>query len=203
MSLIKCHECGKKVSTEAGACPNCGAAPRIPVPISPEARIRNLKYMAAVGFAAFVFYAGYNAYSDWSEKRANKKAIVAEFMRRNSMTPQQRIAEDQLKAQQVAREAQIRKMEADRKALEDSKRGKLYACRQALISTLNDPGSFSYIESYGSQDDSGNGIFNAFVKGRARNGFGALITGTWMCEVTESGPNLVVNTVKQISPRIR
>jgi hypothetical protein len=30
MALIKCHECGKDVSTEATACPNCGAGVRKP-----------------------------------------------------------------------------------------------------------------------------------------------------------------------------
>lgn len=28
MSLIKCHECGKEVSDEAGQCPHCGAKPK-------------------------------------------------------------------------------------------------------------------------------------------------------------------------------
>lgn len=34
MALIKCHECGKKVSTESSACPACGAAVKIPPPKS-------------------------------------------------------------------------------------------------------------------------------------------------------------------------
>lgn len=32
MALIDCHECGQKVSTEAAACPHCGAKPRVPAP---------------------------------------------------------------------------------------------------------------------------------------------------------------------------
>lgn len=28
MSLIKCHECGEKVSSQAQACPKCGAKPK-------------------------------------------------------------------------------------------------------------------------------------------------------------------------------
>jgi hypothetical protein len=28
MALMKCHECGKDVSSEATTCPNCGATPR-------------------------------------------------------------------------------------------------------------------------------------------------------------------------------
>jgi hypothetical protein len=37
MALISCHECGHRVSTEAAACPGCGAPPRaIPQPAAPE-----------------------------------------------------------------------------------------------------------------------------------------------------------------------
>ena len=32
MALIKCHECGNEVSTEAKACPKCGAKVRLPAP---------------------------------------------------------------------------------------------------------------------------------------------------------------------------
>lgn len=31
MALIKCHECGNQVSTEAAACPACGAKPKTPM----------------------------------------------------------------------------------------------------------------------------------------------------------------------------
>ena len=31
MAMIKCHECGAPVSTEANACPGCGAKPRKPL----------------------------------------------------------------------------------------------------------------------------------------------------------------------------
>ena len=30
MALISCHECSKEISSEANACPNCGAAPKKP-----------------------------------------------------------------------------------------------------------------------------------------------------------------------------
>lgn len=30
MALISCHECGAQVSSEAKACPNCGAKPKKP-----------------------------------------------------------------------------------------------------------------------------------------------------------------------------
>ncbi len=34
MALIKCHECGKEVSTEAAKCPNCGAKVKKPTSLA-------------------------------------------------------------------------------------------------------------------------------------------------------------------------
>jgi hypothetical protein len=34
MSLLKCHECGEKVSTAAKSCPSCGAKPQNPVGVA-------------------------------------------------------------------------------------------------------------------------------------------------------------------------
>lgn len=42
MALIKCHECGNEISTEAKVCPRCGAAP---------------KYRPGVGIVAFAILA--------------------------------------------------------------------------------------------------------------------------------------------------
>jgi hypothetical protein len=41
MALTRCRECGKKISTEAAACPNCGAPPPLkgdPQPKAPRTR---------------------------------------------------------------------------------------------------------------------------------------------------------------------
>ncbi|CAG4924593.1 zinc-ribbon domain-containing protein [Paraburkholderia saeva] len=34
MALVKCTDCGRKISTEAKACPNCGAPPQLVAPIT-------------------------------------------------------------------------------------------------------------------------------------------------------------------------
>jgi hypothetical protein len=58
MALINCYECGKDVSTEAAACPNCGAKPKPidqlqPVKATP---IQAIAIMLLVGLAAWFFF---------------------------------------------------------------------------------------------------------------------------------------------------
>lgn len=45
MSVKPCHECGNQVSTEAKACPHCGAKPKKPT------SILNLVLVSLIGFA--------------------------------------------------------------------------------------------------------------------------------------------------------
>lgn len=72
MALISCHECGKQVSTEAAACPACGAPPKgysLPKaqPAYPAGRAAEgspwmtaLKWLSGllVGFVALVLFFG-------------------------------------------------------------------------------------------------------------------------------------------------
>lgn len=57
MALIKCHECGNNVSTEAAACPNCGAKPK---PIDQLQPVKATPFQSAaillvVGLVAWFF----------------------------------------------------------------------------------------------------------------------------------------------------
>lgn len=60
MSLITCHECGRQVSSEAAACPNCGAPPRIANVGTPLATVqltsKRLKLYLVI--AAILFWGG-------------------------------------------------------------------------------------------------------------------------------------------------
>ena len=53
MALIKCHECGGDVSTEAAACPKCGAKPR---PQNSPSRKKFLGILALLGAVVFATY---------------------------------------------------------------------------------------------------------------------------------------------------
>jgi DNA-directed RNA polymerase subunit RPC12/RpoP len=59
MALIKCRECGKDVSTEAVACPNCGAKPepppKPPVPSVRRGFIVGLVIVLVVGLAGWTY----------------------------------------------------------------------------------------------------------------------------------------------------
>lgn len=71
MALVKCHECGKDVSTQAAACPGCGVKPR-PVPKPSSKRDRTMATVVAlvgVGIAAAFVLA-----DDGPEAQAKKQA---------------------------------------------------------------------------------------------------------------------------------
>ena len=53
MALIKCHECGKEVSTQAKKCPNCGVIPK-----SKTNKIRAIAAVIILVVLAFYFYGG-------------------------------------------------------------------------------------------------------------------------------------------------
>lgn len=69
MALIKCHECGNDVSTEAAACPKCGAKPKKSVPPS--------NIGAAIIVIAIVIFAIAKCSSGDNEKDVKKEAEVA------------------------------------------------------------------------------------------------------------------------------
>ena len=53
MALIKCHECGAQVSSEAKTCPKCGA--------TPKSKTNAIKALIGIGVAAYIiwfFYGG-------------------------------------------------------------------------------------------------------------------------------------------------
>ena len=196
MALTTCPECQKEVSDSATTCPHCGfdlAKMR-----QDEQRPKNFGRLVTLGFAAFIGIAGYNAYSQHAEKRAAKLATIAEMERRNSLTPEQRIAEDQAKAKKAAAEDARRKYKEERRAQEEEEKPFRGACLVYLKASLNDPGSFQHSETFGSRIDSNN--YDIWIDGRAKNGFGALIAGRWHCKVGKHGENMIVSKIEQIRP---
>lgn len=62
MTLLVCHECGHKVSSEAKACPSCGAAVRS-VKNRGRSALRWIWYGACGLVLSIVFVSCYNATS--------------------------------------------------------------------------------------------------------------------------------------------
>ena len=97
MSMVKCKECGKKVSTEALSCPNCGAPPPSPPKTSVFASILTIL------FAVFFFFIVFNSVTE-SNKQKEEKA------------KQQRLAQIQVQKKariQAEKIAMIRKKKID------------------------------------------------------------------------------------------
>lgn len=65
MALIKCHECGTEVSTDAKTCPKCGATPR--TAINKLASVITLIFVLAIGWYFFGGGLEQQAQSDMSK----------------------------------------------------------------------------------------------------------------------------------------
>lgn len=91
MSLIKCHECGQQVSTQAKACPSCGAKPKRPT---------RWKRMIVYTFGFLILL-----------------SLLPQIFQDNS-TPEQRAKNEERRAARLAGEA---KQEAEEKAIADEK----------------------------------------------------------------------------------
>lgn len=141
---------------------------------------RKMKYVA--GFVVLVF--AFQSYNDWSDARAVAKARAA-------MTPAQRAAADAAESQRAAEQARLAQAEAQERLYRE-------ACTRRLLSAMHDPGSAQLAWEYGSVDKSG--VFTGKVEGRAKNAFGALVKGAWLCEAAGSGNAIVVTSLTQLSP---
>lgn len=62
MALMTCHECGQKVSSQAAACPACGAAVRS-IKNRGRSVLRWIWYALCAGVLSIVFVSCYNASS--------------------------------------------------------------------------------------------------------------------------------------------
>lgn len=154
---------------------------------------------------ALPLFAVYHALDGYLAQRAEKKAAVEEFWRRERLAPEVRIAED--KAKEEA--ARLAKAEADesarladeqaRKAVARAERAKVEARGRAACLTwwrqaLNDPDSAKLIEADGAFDD---GIYYGWISGRAKNGFGAYIQATWDCQLRISNETVLPISLTQ------
>lgn len=194
MALISCPECTQQISDQAVTCPHCGYD--IAKVVRSQKTVRNARGLIIIGFVAFMLYAMSNAYTDWSDKRAAKKAAIAEMERRNAMTPEQRIAEDQVRARkkiEAQNKAERAFMASKREAEEKPYRG---ACLIYMKSALHDPSSFEYGDSWISTIDSTQA--DVWIEGRAKNAFGALVKGTWKCRIEKSGDNFIARSIEQV-----
>lgn len=141
------------------------------------------KQKIVIGGIALIGWVAWINIETYIEQRAVTKARTEEFFRRQAMTPEQRIAEDQQKIQ-----AQAMASETLRQQAEDQKRRKIkYACTEILKKSAHDPSS---VEIEGAVTYPVDGLYVVSITGRARNGFGALRLGQWECKIAVNGDKI-------------
>jgi len=149
MALIKCHECGKKVSTESPTCPGCGAIVKIPEPKNKSASLS----AKSLGRLFMIFIIGIILVS-----------VVSAFFKKDK-TPQE--LKQEAEAQKIA---QTKKAEDEKKTTIKTKRVSAAAtAAQAIQRSARNPQNVAW-EGILANDDASVICFEL----RAQNGFGGL-----------------------------
>ncbi len=177
MALVKCKECGSQVSTEAKHCPHCGAA----VPKKTGAITWIVLGLFVGGFVLSLI--GTNA--EQSEKVSSAQKEQARLA---ALTPEQRAAEEKIKA-----------AEAVKKATEEKLDNARFACEEFVKKTLHDPGSaeFDDFREFWAKEERPH-LYHVQASLRAKNGFGALRKLTVDCRITETKGNWIALALKEI-----
>lgn len=126
----------------------------------------------------FAVVAIYGAISRYLDAREQKKAMTAEYFRRNALTPEARIAEDK------ARAAAAEKQKEESQKARIKQLGEI-TCLAEWKRSLKDPDSGIVTEFTGYVD--GFGAFHGLIVGRAKNSFGAVVPRRTVCDVTPNG----------------
>lgn len=116
-------------------------------------------------------------------ERSSRQSAEQESQRRAELTPEQRAAEEQAKAER------------------DTIAAAKHMCRTMLKKSLNDPDSVQWDESpgwYYTKRDDGTILFQP--RARAKNAFGAYMAGVWDCVVLPDGKDVRFVSLKQIRP---
>lgn len=159
--------------------------------------IRALAALLAILLAILAF-AAISAVYGYFEKRDQAKAATAEYWRREKLTPEQRLAEDKAKAaaaKAAAQAASAAAAEAQRRAVIENGRR---ACVAAWVAVLRDPDS-AQVEGFEGVPLSAT-EFQGQIFGRAKNGFGGFVRGSWWCKAVRSGDTVRVISITQALP---
>lgn len=161
MALLACRECGKQISSEAPACPHCGAPRAIaaPPPPSPPQTSGCAKF--ALGLVIFVVAA--MVIGNWQQRQKEREGEAI----KSAMTPEQRAAADRAAAAEAAqktrKEAGFRKVVAALLAIRDANRNPSSVTWDSI--RANDDASLICIEYRGQNGFGGmNKEFVVFVK---------------------------------------
>lgn len=168
MALIKCSECGKKVSEKAKACSNCGD--------DIQKQVEAAKQKAAERKAL--------ADRKWAELPTSEKIsriIICGFLA--------------LLLFSIAKCALTPKTPEEIE--EGHKRGAIGACRMFIERQLNDPDSMEIIHNGNKAMHVEGNIYETNVAFRAKNAFGASIPASYHCIVRLEGDDFHLVSLKK------
>jgi hypothetical protein len=178
VALVKCKECGEKVSTTAKACPNCGAKP------PKKTSIVTWTVLALILFGV---------YGTWQTE--------------SNLTPEQRKArEEQRIVEAKEKEAEQLKETAQKAEEEKENKRKGYHClsrwdgshtavKKYVEENMRDPDSFEHIETL-ITPVSDKGTHQLIMKYRAKNGFGGMTVGSAIATIDNASCKATITSVE-------
>lgn len=149
----------------------------------------------AIGAAALFAWVAWLNINNFMDERAAAKARSDEIMRRQALTPEQRIAEDRAKQEAQERLAAEHRQQAAKAAEDRLQQQIATACREVLSRAAHDPSSVSIDDTAVFVSD---GKYVAWLTGRAKNGFGALRQGRWQCSFIVSNGRILLESFDDI-----
>jgi hypothetical protein len=173
MAIITCKECGKEISSDARACPNCGK--------------RRTSPLTKLFAWFFVFVGVMTLWGITQGQKASEEKAIKENARIAALTPDQRT--DEIAAKQLE------------KTISSARGACLIVLKQRLNDPSSADISIDSSRYFDkSKSKSGYPMVSVQLSGRAKNAFGAYILGAWDCVVVPDGGNSTVISLKQVRP---
>lgn len=153
MALIKCRECGHQVSTEASACPNCGAPIKKPVQSLPPQKKTKVSIWAWIALIVVAYFL-WNAISENIQERLRspeEKAAIAQQQGHQAAVKAEgdkKRAEEQAKQDGIRSEEDNNKQEDRNARVAQAKRQNI--AEQEIKRLVKDPSSVQFRNQRGS-----------------------------------------------------
>jgi hypothetical protein len=203
MALIKCHECGKEVSTEAAACPSCGAKPK-PAQTSSLKKKRSPIWLI-IGALVIVGVIG-SIFGESEDKHQDAKTPAAQA----TTPPPQELSQEEMEKQIALLKQEHEATEKRKNEMHPIERFSIAAdVAKRIKASAHDPKSVKFEAAVSNQEGTimcfefrGKNAFGAFVKQDAIFINNKIISGsdnpqTWNKHCVGSGLVNVINGARR------
>lgn len=160
MALVKCKECGREMSSEAKACPQCGHV------------VKRTGLVTKIVAALFGIGILTSIVGSLMNSHEESKKTEAEAQRVAALSPEQRAVEAKARQEKAAAAAVAQKAQVARKAKDDAMFTVAMALAIAIKKTANDPDSIKVYETAYTDDGA------IYLLYRGKNAFNATIANT-------------------------